>query len=122
MKRQTRPLPARSAKRAALAAERRAFVARILHERPWCEAPALLRAVVGGMEGRDRQTVVDWLMPNGIVMCRSSEVHEKLKRSRGGSITDDANVLALCRMHHEFTEAHPRLATIAGMLTPSWDA
>lgn len=121
MKRSTRRMPWRSAKRESIAGERRDFVERILAERPHCEGPAYLRLLMRmeGLTDRERAIVVVALNDCGL-RRRSAEVHEKLKRSRGGSIIDDANVLALDRGCHQFTEDYPRLATLAGMLTPSW--
>ncbi len=111
-------LKPRSAKREAIADERRAFVARILSERPQCEGPSHLRLIVDGLDTRDQRVVVDQLRACG-PWRQSAEVHEVVKRSRGGSIVDDENVLALCggpKGCHAFTEAEPRLATLAGML------
>ena len=113
-----KPLPLRSAKRAAIRDERRAFMARILSERRGCEGLSHLRDIVHTVGERDQRVVLDALRACNFL--HPSEVHEKRKRSRGGSITDDANVLALCRSCHAFTEAEPRLSTLAGMLTPSW--
>lgn len=117
MKRSTKRLPWKSAKREAIASERRAFVARILSERPTCEGRFYLRAIVNTLGDRDEKVAIGVLRA-----CseQSVEVHEKLKRSRGGSIIEDDNVLALCRSCHRFTEDEPRLATMAGMLIPSW--
>lgn len=117
MKRSRVPVNARSAKRAAIADERRAFVDRILRERPTCEGMFYLRAIVNTLGPGDQPVVVDAMRA---CRFRSKEVHEKCKRSRGGSIIEDDNVLALCRPCHAFTEEQPRLATLAGMLTPSW--
>lgn len=122
MKRSRKPLPFRSAKRAAITDERRAFVARILAERPRCEGPAHLRAIVNDLDDRDQRVVVDQLRACGPYR-QSAEVHEIVKRSRGGSILEDANVLALCGGPsgcHAFTESEPRLATLAGMLRSRW--
>lgn len=49
---------------------------------------------------------------------RARDVHEILKRSRGGSITDVANTLHLCDVHHDFTELEPEAATALGLLRP----
>lgn len=117
-------LKPRSAKREAIADERRAFVARILSERPQCEGPAHLRRIVDGLDTRDQRVVVDQLRACG-PWRPSAEVHEIVKRSRGGSILEDANVLALCggpKGCHAFTESEPRLATMAGMLRSRWTA
>lgn len=119
IKRSRKRLPPFSAKRAAIRDERRAFVARILSERPTCEAPFYLRAVVNGMEPEDQRTVVDALRLGG-VRCRSTEVHEVLSRARGGSIVEDDNVKALCHLHHRWVTEHPRLATVAGLSRSRW--
>jgi hypothetical protein len=52
---------------------------------------------------------------------RSDQVHERLKRSRGGSPTDPAIVMALCWSCHEWTEAEVADATELGLLIPSWE-
>lgn len=86
----------RSAKRERLYREnRRPFVERILRERPVCEWPD----------------------------CRkdSVDVHELKTRARGGSITDDANVRAVCRHHHDVVHSDPALAAELGWLLNSWE-
>lgn len=95
--RTTRVKP-QSAKRKVDADIRRVLVAVLLHERPRCEA----RWVCQG--------------------ARSVDIHERIKRSRGGSITDpvQAHMVALCRPCHEMTEAEPAEATRRRMLLPSW--
>lgn len=72
---------------------RRAFVARILRQRPDCEA-----RIIGTCTGA------------------SVDVHEVLRRSAGGDILDDANVKALCRACHQWTHTHPREARRLGLL------
>lgn len=49
------------------------------------------------------------------------DMHEVLKRSRGGSILDPSNIKLLCRPHHEWTESHPNEAHAAGFLRHSWE-
>lgn len=77
---------------------RRALVVALLAERPRCEA----RWVCDG--------------------ARSVDVHERLKRSRGGNILDptQAHMVTVCRACHEATEAHPAEATARRLLLPSW--
>lgn len=66
----------RSAKRAALyRRERVPLVRQLLAERPRCQVPWCTR--------------------------RSVDVHEVLRRSRGGSISDVANLRCLCRECHD---------------------
>ena len=87
-----------SAKRREDAQVRRALVARLLRERPRCEAR--------------------WACQG----ARAVDVHERIKRSRGGSITDpvQAHMVTLCRACHELTESEPAEATRRRMLLPSW--
>lgn len=109
----------RSAKRAAIADERRAFVDRILSERPQCEARHYLRPIVGTLVGKDQDRVLSAL--RGCTWT-STEVHELLSRARGGSITEDANVSALCHACHGWVTTEPRLATMAGLQRSRWSA
>lgn len=83
-----------SAKAEKIAPVRRAFVARILLERPVCQ----------------------------FLGCAndSYDVHEVITRARGGSILEPDNVKALCRKHHDWIHAHPEDATALGLLAPSW--
>lgn len=91
-------LPAQSAKRKTEAVLRRGLVARLLAERPVCEGRWACRG------------------------ARAVDVHERIKRSRGGSITDpdQAHMVTLCRPCHELTEAEPAEATQRRLLLPSW--
>lgn len=91
----------RSLKREAAMVGRRALVARLLAERPVCEARVRC---------------------NG---ARAVDVHERLKRSRGGDILDpdQAHMVTLCRACHEWTENPGRTEpdpTARRMLLPSW--
>lgn len=99
LERRTRVAP-RSEKRQADMVERRALVVRLLRERPRCEARWVCRG------------------------ARSVDVHERIKRSRGGSILDErqAHMVTLCRACHEMTETHPAEATARRLLLPSWHA
>lgn len=119
IKRSRKPLPFRSAKRAAIADERRAFVDRILYERPQCEARHFLRPIVGTLVGIDQDRVLAALRG---CTWKSAEVHELLSRARGGSITEDANVSALCHTCHAWVTTEPRLATMAGLQRSRWSA
>lgn len=88
----------RSEKRQAEAIVRRALVADLLARYPRCQ-------------GR-------WVCHG----ARAVDVHERLKRSRGGKITDpaQAHMVTLCRPCHEMTEAQPAEATRRRLLLPSW--
>ena len=78
--------------------ERRALVKRLLAERPTCEARWVCRG------------------------ARSVDVHERIKRSRGGSILDpvQAHMVTVCRACHDMTEAQPAEAERRRLLLPSW--
>lgn len=47
---------------------------------------------------------------------RAIEGHERILRSRGGSITDRRNVLLTCRYCHDMIHANPREATKRGFM------
>lgn len=119
IKRSRKPIPFRSAKRAAIADERKAFVARILRERPQCEARNFLRPIVGQLVGKDQDRVLAALRG---CTWQASEVHELLSRARGGSITEDANCCALCHTCHAWVTTEPRLATMAALQRSRWSA
>lgn len=77
---------------------RRELVVRLLAQRPVCE----LRWVCRG--------------------ARAVDVHERIKRSRGGNILDpdQAHMVTTCRACHEKTETHPAEAERRRALLPSW--
>lgn len=100
------PLKRRSAKQRAVYAgsdgvEGRAdFVARILAERPHCEACPRIST---------RLFFWRW--------CSSpTEVHEILRRSAGGDILAEANVIATCHQAHGWIHTHPKEARELGLL------
>lgn len=64
--------------------ERRPLVAEILAERPWCE-----------------------IRFDADCTGRSTCVHEKRKRSQGGSLTDRSNLMASCAHCNSVIEDHP---------------
>lgn len=71
---------------------RRALVARLLAERPRCQAA--LPAVCTG---------------------DSVDVHELLARSAGGSILDVDNLVCVCRRCHTWIGDHPKEALVLGL-------
>lgn len=103
--RSTKPIPARSQRREAIADERRQFVERILRARPWCEAHAVL---------------ADLALVAGPLRAESVDVHELVRRSQGSPIvpsqglTDDA-VLSVCRRCHDWITVNPREAVSLGL-------
>jgi len=84
------PLRFRSAKRTRIMPARRALVAALLAERPWCQRC--------GTE-------------------RSTDVHEPLTRAQGGNILDPDACVAICRRCHEWAHTHPAEAYATGWLT-----
>lgn len=52
---------------------------------------------------------------------RSQDIHEIKSRARGGSITDEDNLVALCRNCHNWVTQNPALAKEQGWLKSSWD-
>lgn len=47
---------------------------------------------------------------------RTDDIHEVLSRARGGSLDDEANLLAVCRRDHDWITTHPKEATERGWL------
>ncbi len=91
-------LRAASAKRQAVMQERRKVIEALLAERgPGCEARLV------GCDGR------------------AVDCHEVLRRSQGGSLTDPANLLLLCRPCHSFLTEHPQMAVELGFSRWSWE-
>jgi hypothetical protein len=87
--------------------ERRPLVARLLAERPWCEACP----VFAGHDGKVTY-----------VRQPSVDIHEVLTRGRGGSILDESNLLAVCRPCHRRIDRYPTLANDLGLTRASWDS
>lgn len=92
IKRSTKRIAPRSAKMRDLYEReggRRDVVERILRERQWCQwwEPG----EVSDVAIRVRQCAE-----------RSTTVHEILRRSAGGSIIDETNLMAVCEKHHDW--------------------
>ena len=86
---------------------RAALVARLLAERPVCQAGGL-RAVAAGYSPDQRELV-------GCTV-RSDDVHEILPRSAGGSISDEVNLICVCRADHDWLHRNPVEAKKLGLL------
>lgn len=80
--------------------ERRKFVSRVLREKPWCEACPVFAK---------HDALVTY------VRQPATDVHELIRRSQGGSILDEANILAVCRKCHNRIGAYPQLAFDLGL-------
>lgn len=96
----------RSEKQQALYKLRRPFVAKVLGERPWCEACSVFAAHDGKRTYMRRP---------------STDVHELIRRSQGGDILDETNVLAVCRPCHNRIGNHPQLAFDLGLARHGWE-
>ena len=83
---------------------------------------------------RERKKLTDAMKREGPVMCQfphaptfardnfiasctryADDLHEIRSRARGGSITDPANVIPLCREHHRWVTEHPLEAEKEGL-------
>jgi len=100
------PIRKRSKKMEEKYVDRRAFVTKILSERPYCEACPKF-AAHDGLKTYNRHG--------------SRDVHELIRRSQGGSILDEKNVLAVCRKCHDRIGREPALAVDLGLAKWSWD-
>lgn len=85
---------------------RRPLVQRLLAERPYCEACPVFAAHDGKVMYR-RQMSVD--------------IHEVIRRSQGGSILDEKNLLAVCRPCHRRIGNYPALAFELGLAKHGWE-
>jgi len=99
------PPKKRSKKTEATYEKRRPFVAKILSERPNCEACVVFAK-------HDGKTT--------FIQRPSVDVHELIRRSQGGSILDENNVLAVCRQCHTRIGNNPQLSFDLGLAKQSW--
>lgn len=86
--------------------ERRPLVERLLRERPFCEACPVFA---------EHDKVVTYIRK------KSVDVHELVRRSQGGSILDEANLLAVCRECHRRIGDYPALAFSLGLAKHGWE-
>lgn len=101
------PLRPRSKKRQKLYREKRTpFVAKFLAKHRWCQ-----RCL-------EQPCIVSTSRPWGNQVRRSTVVHEKLTRARGGDILDPENCVALCNWDHQFIHNNPMVAECEGFLIP----
>lgn len=85
---------------------RRPFVRQILEKYPLCQACPVFAK-------HDKLTTYKRLL--------STDVHEIIRRSQGGSILDENNVLAVCRKCHNRIGSYPALAFELGLAKHGWD-
>ena len=86
--------------------ERRPLVERLLGERPFCEACPVFAEY-------DELTVYR--------RRPSQDIHELVRRSQGGSILDESNLLAVCRPCHQRIGNYPQLAFDLGLAKHGWE-
>ncbi len=102
----TKGLNKRSKKMESAYEKRRPFVEKILKERPLCEACKVFAS-------HDGKATFNHHM--------SRDVHEIVRRSQGGSILDESNVLAVCRPCHIRIGNYPQLAFDLGLAKHGWE-
>ena len=96
----------RSKKKEAEYRLRRPLVARLLEERPFCEACPVFAEYDG------KATYIRLV---------SVDVHEIVRRSQGGSILDEENLLCVCRDCHRRIGNYPQLAFDLGLAKRGWE-
>jgi 5-methylcytosine-specific restriction endonuclease McrA len=96
----------RSKKKEAEYRLRRPLVEKLLSERPWCEACPVFAA-------NDEKVTY--------VRKRSVDVHELVRRSQGGSILDEENLMCVCRDCHRRIGNYPQLAFDLGLAKHSYE-
>ena len=96
----------RSAKKEKEYVERRKLVVKLLEEKPWCEAcPVFAEHDEKKMYKRNQ----------------SSDLHELKRRSQGGSILDEENIICVCRPCHTRIGNYPQLAFDLGLAKHGWE-
>jgi len=95
----------RSKKQETIYRQRRPLVERLLRERPACEACPVFAAYDGAVVYNRRP---------------SSDIHELKRRSQGGSILEERNLLSICRQCHTNIGNNPALSESLGLALPGW--
>lgn len=116
LKRKT-PLKSISKKRQKIQGERRNLVREQLAVRPFCEAGEKIYIWhvdnFGQTHARAKQKTDQ-------CQKRATDIHEPLMRSRGGSILDPDNTIAVCRRCHDWIHGNPEAATLLGLLQSAY--
>lgn len=97
----------RSPKKEAEYRLRRPLVARLLEERPLCEACPVFAE-------HDEKPIYR--------RNASMDVHELVRRSQGGSILDEANLMCVCRPCHTRIGNNPQLAFDLGLAKHGYES
>ena len=85
--------------------ERRKVVARLLEERPYCEACPI------------------WAKYDEVTLYKrnaSVDIHELKRRSQGGSILEEDNLMAVCRDCHDRIGREPAISIELGLAVHGW--
>ena len=85
---------------------RRPLVEKLLGERPWCQACPIFAQHDGLVTYQQRPSV---------------DVHEVVRRSQGGSILDESNLMCVCRQCHSRIGNEPALAFSLGLAKHAYD-
>jgi 5-methylcytosine-specific restriction endonuclease McrA len=85
---------------------RRPLVEKLLGERPWCQACPVFAQ-------HDELTTYQ--------QRPSVDVHEIVRRSQGGSILDESNLMCVCRPCHSRIGNYPQLAFDLGLAKHAYD-
>jgi 5-methylcytosine-specific restriction endonuclease McrA len=96
----------RSSKKEKDYVERRKLVVKLLEEKPYCEACPVF-AEHDGKKMYQRNM--------------SSDLHELKRRSQGGSILDEDNIICVCRPCHTRIGNYPQLAFDLGLAKHGWE-
>lgn len=96
----------RSKKKEAEYKLRRPLVARLLEERPLCEACPVFA---------QHDELITYRRNVG------QDVHELVRRSQGGSILDEKNLMVVCRSCHQRIGNNPQLAFDLGLAKHGWE-
>jgi len=96
----------RSKKKEAEYRLRRPLVEKLLQERPYCEACPVFAQ-------HDNKATY--------IRRRSQDIHEILRRSQGGSILEEKNLLAVCRACHTRIGNYPSLSFELGLAKHAWE-
>jgi 5-methylcytosine-specific restriction endonuclease McrA len=106
MKKQSKAINSRSKKTEEKYKERRPLAKRLLEEKPWCEACPVFAEHDGLITYQIRQSI---------------DVHEIVRRSQGGSILDESNLMCVCRQCHSRIGNYPQLAFDLGLAKHAYD-
>lgn len=96
----------RSKKKEAEYELRRPLVKVLLEKYPYCQACKVFAK-------HDEKTLFN--------QNRSVDIHELIRRSQGGSILDEDNLLAVCRPCHNRIGNYPQLAFELGLAKHGWE-